>query len=238
MGLQALQLEPFKWSASAVSKLLFLLPHACYGGNLGGRKKCVCSFLLLESARTVVTVPPWITGNIKGISRSNPEVCYLLGFFVFNDTNLAPLPGAFWLPTRKRCSSSGSVLGGGLHGQDQQQCAGGHIAQPRVVWHTVCRMGPTWPKPALLHTCWSTHRVFSRMVMLAVVVKSCFTVVTPLQLTFRMPCVNTEQSAVYAAVAVHSCVHTRFLCVHLCCLVRFCCAALLVLYLINGMVRI
>lgn len=27
-------------------------------------------------------------------------------FFVFNDTDLAPLPGAFWLPTRKRCSEA------------------------------------------------------------------------------------------------------------------------------------
>lgn len=137
---------------SADSKRLFLLPHTCYRKELGSRKKLVSSFLLLESARTVVTVPTWITGNTKGTSRSNPEVCYLLGFFVFNDTNLAPLPGAFWLLTHKRCFGSGSVLGRGLCGQEQQQHAGGWVAWPRVVWHTPQDgTGPT--KPALLCTC-------------------------------------------------------------------------------------
>lgn len=167
-GLQTFQLEPLIWSASTKSKLLFLLPHTCYSKKVGGRKQWVCLFLLLESARTVVTVLPWITGNTKGISHSDPEVCYLLRVFVFNDTDLALLPGALWLPTHKWCSGSGSVLGGGLRGQDQWQCARGRIAQPRVVWHALCRMGPAWPKHALLHTCWWTCWMFSHTLMLAV----------------------------------------------------------------------
>lgn len=46
------------------------------------RNESLCS-CFSESARRVVTVPTWITGNIKGISCSNPRLCYLLGFFLF-----------------------------------------------------------------------------------------------------------------------------------------------------------
>lgn len=116
-------------------KPLFLLPCACCIMRLG-REKRVSSFLLLGSARTVAVIPTRITGNMKSVSRSTPQVCYLLGFFffflfVFNDTNLALLPGAFWLSTRKQRSRGASVLEAGcvLGGRtaragQTQTCAG------------------------------------------------------------------------------------------------------------------
>lgn len=63
-------------------KPLFLLPCACCIMRLG-REKCVSSFLLLGSARTVAVIPTRITGNMKSVLRSTPQVCYLLGFFFF-----------------------------------------------------------------------------------------------------------------------------------------------------------
>lgn len=123
---------------------------ACWGLASAQRQSCCFSFLMpltarsfvverneslcscfLGSARTVVTVPTWITGILRASHAQTQDYVICWDFFVSNDTDLAQLPGAFWLPTRKWCWGRGGELGGAVCGQGQWE----HSVHPTVVWH-------------------------------------------------------------------------------------------------------